>query len=380
MRALIIDDEKPALLQLERLLQADGRISVAGQFTSVQSGLNHLLENHVDVIFLDIGMPEMNGLEAAEHFYRMQPEIQIVYVTAYNNYAIEAFELHALDYLLKPVDPERFSKTIKRIESHMQLSNMATTPITNPSMAMCFSHLTLMGPSGELKLKWRTQKVQELFSFFIHHTNKWITKETLLETLWPELGLDKATTQLHTSIYQVRKVLKEWGVGAGIEYAHDSYRLLKEGFVTDIELFKQDCTVHSLMAEEDWQRLDAALKRYKGDYLEDHDYFWARPLREELNQMYIEASLRAAGYEHQTGKSQQAIQRLLVLQQKEAFSEEICRSILIIYASMNNYNALLNYYNSYMILLRDELGIEPDVQTTQLYNKLMSEVREDANN
>ncbi|WFR63915.1 response regulator [Paenibacillus amylolyticus] len=123
MRAIVIDDEKPAQLHLERLLRTDGRITPVQCFSTARDGLHFLAKERVDVVFLDIGMPEMNGLEAAEYIQQLDQRIRIIFVTAYADHAVEAFELHALDYVLKPVSSARLAKTIDRIAGTMSYTS-----------------------------------------------------------------------------------------------------------------------------------------------------------------------------------------------------------------------------------------------------------------
>jgi two-component system LytT family response regulator len=115
LKAILIDDEKPALLQLERLLVADGRLEIRGKFTTFAEGMVHLAQEKADIVFLDIEMPDINGLEASEYIQQMDSANIIVFVTAFSEYAVEAFEVQAFDYLLKPVYPARLAKTIDRI-------------------------------------------------------------------------------------------------------------------------------------------------------------------------------------------------------------------------------------------------------------------------
>ncbi len=373
VKAVLIDDENPALLQLERLIHMDGRLEVAGKFTRVGRGLEHLTENRADVVFLDIEMPGMNGLEAGEQLMAMHPDLEIVFVTAYNHYAIEAFELNALDYLLKPVDPVRFAKTVSRIESKVKSAQtqVAEKAPQEPTV-ICFKRLALgdLAAAGGM-LRWRTQKAQELFAFLLHQQGHWVTKDDILETLWPQLDLDKATTQLHTSVYQVRKVLKQWGVNAFIEYAHDSYRLTKLGFATDVDLFIRGTHVIQVTTEREWQQLEHALSLYQGDYLEEHDYFWAKPVREELRRKFIHGSLSAAAYELQSGRERQALQRLFPLKAKEPYSDDICRSIMRAYHAQGNQAAVASHYLDFVSLIEAELDAKPEAETIRLYNELM---------
>lgn len=376
MKAILIDDEKPALLQLERMLLTDGRIHVAGKYTNPFEGLDHLTAEKADLVFLDIGMPEMNGLEAAERIYRIDPDIRIVYVTAYAEYAIEAFEQHALDYLLKPVDPSRFAKTLARIAEDVRLrgGHPPEQAAAEPQVLL-FKRLSLHDAAGAAEqLKWRTQKSQELFAFLIHQRGQWVTKDAIIEAIWPEYELDKAITHLHTSVYQIRKVLKDWGVEAAVEYTRESYRFSPKGMETDIALFEQAPADEPVAGEREWERANRALSLYRGDYLEDHDYGWAKPLQTELLRRYMQLTLRAAAYELSAGREGQAVKRLTAAQQKDPYSEEICRLLLEAHAARRDGAALAGHYQAFVRLLRAELGTAPERQTVETYERLSKEL------
>ncbi|OBZ10642.1 hypothetical protein A8L34_18840 [Bacillus sp. FJAT-27264] len=379
MKALLIDDEKAALIQMERLIRADGRIEVIGAFTTVRESLEYLSTCKVDFVFLDIGMPEMSGLAAAEYILQLDPDIRIVYVTAYSEYAVEAFELNALDYLLKPVSAGRFAKTVTRMLDIYRRKNNALSPAAlteyEPSI-LCFHRLELRGGrTPGVKLRWRTSKAQELFAFLLHNKGQWVSKNLLLDSLWPDYAPDKGLTHLHTSVYQIRKLLREWDEGAGIEYAQDCYRLSLERTVTDVELFVQELEriLKDLASSPNTtsHRYDSALSLYSGHYLEEHDYWWAKPRQEQLRQQYIELVLAIAREETAAGRETQAIKRLVSARDKDPYSEEICQQILQAYASLRDYELLQTHYLSFAEMLNKELGIEPDSETTALYQSLM---------
>lgn len=112
MKAIIIDDERLARQELKNLLSAHKEIEVIAECNNAQSAKEKIAELNPDVIFLDIQMPGKSGLELIEEVSALP---DVVFVTAYDEYAIKAFEVNAYDYLLKPVQPERLAETIKKL-------------------------------------------------------------------------------------------------------------------------------------------------------------------------------------------------------------------------------------------------------------------------
>ncbi len=112
MKAIIIDDERLARQELKNLLAVHKEIEVVAECSNAEEAKEKIAEISPDVIFLDIQMPGKTGLELLEEISAL-PEV--VFVTAYDEYAIRAFEVNALDYLLKPVQPQRLAETIRKL-------------------------------------------------------------------------------------------------------------------------------------------------------------------------------------------------------------------------------------------------------------------------
>jgi two-component system, LytTR family, response regulator len=110
--ALIIEDEKPARDLIERYLSDFKRVEIAGQYDNGFTGLKAINDLKPDVVFLDVQMPKLTGFEMLE-LLEFKPEI--IFTTAYDQYAIKAFEQHAVDYLLKPFSKERFGEAMSRL-------------------------------------------------------------------------------------------------------------------------------------------------------------------------------------------------------------------------------------------------------------------------
>lgn len=112
-KALLVDDERLSRNDLRLLLENHKQITVIGEASNAEEGLKKIEELKPDLVFLDIQMPKMNGFDMLEH---INSDIHVIFVTAFDEYALRAFEVNALDYLLKPVDPERLQQSIERLE------------------------------------------------------------------------------------------------------------------------------------------------------------------------------------------------------------------------------------------------------------------------
>lgn len=117
LRVVIVDDEAPARSRMRDLL-ADCAphlaLTIAGEADSGRAALALLSERPVDVVLLDIRMPEMDGIEVAQHLQKLESPPAVVFTTAYDAYAIRAFEVHAIDYLLKPIRAARLREALAR--------------------------------------------------------------------------------------------------------------------------------------------------------------------------------------------------------------------------------------------------------------------------
>jgi two-component system, LytTR family, response regulator len=114
LRAYVVDDEPGALKQVVQSLKSTGRVDVVGTATSAETALVEIPAREVEALFLDIHMPGMTGFEMLR---RLTASPLVVFVTAFDDYALQAFETAAVDYLLKPVKRERVERTLERLES-----------------------------------------------------------------------------------------------------------------------------------------------------------------------------------------------------------------------------------------------------------------------
>src|SRR5262245_48409670 len=118
IRALIVDDEPLARKRIRLLAQDEPDLEFVGECSSGADAITAIERHPLDLIFLDVQMPEMDGFEVLEKIPRDRLPA-IVFTTAFDKHAVRAFEIHALDYLLKPIEPERFKAAVARVREHL---------------------------------------------------------------------------------------------------------------------------------------------------------------------------------------------------------------------------------------------------------------------
>ena len=125
-RTLIVDDEPPIRAELRYLLSRDARVGTVLEAGSVSEAVELVVSERPEVVFLDISMPGTNGMRLAETLQNLKRPPAIVFVTAYAEYAAEAFDLEAVDYVLKPIEESRLAKALDRVEKALAASRPAT--------------------------------------------------------------------------------------------------------------------------------------------------------------------------------------------------------------------------------------------------------------
>ena len=143
LRVMIVDDEAPARARMKDLLAdcaAEMELETVGEAANARQALELLAATPVDVMLLDIRMPEMDGIELAQHLQKLADPPAIVFTTAYDAYAIRAFEVHAIDYLLKPIRSSRLKEALQRAQSSRGPSSEALREMSRHAPAFLSAH------------------------------------------------------------------------------------------------------------------------------------------------------------------------------------------------------------------------------------------------
>lgn len=355
INAILIDDERLAIKELEFLLGAHSDMRVVGTYTDPQRALAEVQEINPQVVFLDINMPQLQGVDLASLLLERCPQIEIVFVTAHDQYAVDAFELHALDYLLKPVGAERLSRTVQRLAA--KLRPAATAAADRRLAITTFGRLSLSW-SGQEPLRWRTEKTRELFAFLLQHAGREVRKEEIMDAVFPSLPPERAAHQLHNGIYYIKKALQAYGVSQAQIAIEGSYRLRLHDVLVDALRF-QELLERAGAGKEQLALWQSADELYAADYYHDGDWAWAEAERERLRKLHLELALQLGSLYLQQAEAVRAEDLLLRVIRDNPYAERAVRLLLEVYLASNRTTLAERLYREYERTLREDLDLAP---------------------
>ena len=352
LKAVLVDDERPALRVLELLLKNFDGISLIGSFSNPNEAMKKMGHLKPDIVFLDISMPQLHGLDAASLILEGSPDTDIVFVTAFDRYAVEAFELNALDYILKPVCIDRLEKTVER------MMKKQAVPHKNSGRRLqikCLGQCEVRW-ENDLPIRWRAEKTAELFAFLLLNAGRELSKEELLETLWTNDIPERSIKQLYNGIYYIRKTLKEYGISGNLISLGSNYCMKLGDVDYDVEHFYEFENGSKAYSADELKNLE---QLYTGDYLGCEYYEWASSERERLSRDYQSLLLKLSD-ELITEKSLDGAEAcLLKAYSKNPYDERATERLLEVYLRSGDVRKALTHYKAYEKLLKNDLGVIP---------------------
>ncbi|WP_273130818.1 response regulator [Bacillus weihaiensis] len=269
LKTVIIEDEPHILEMMRYYLNQLDHYNIVGTYTDSTKALKEIPNLHPDVLFIDIEMPGLNGMELAG---KIKNEAnQIVFTTAYSQYAVEAFRVEASDYLLKPVTLEDLNELAPRLTTRKQQQFQALSSMIPLVTIKCFGSFQVINESNKL-VKWPTKKTEELFAYLLTKKEEIISKWELADVLWPDKDGERAVHNVHNTIYRMKKTLNEYNLPISIHSMNQGYYLeVKETANVDLYEFEQLSTGNKLSIE-----VSERLKEiYQGELFQNKDYPWS---------------------------------------------------------------------------------------------------------
>lgn len=361
METILVDDEEMALEVLENMLSPYHEVNIVGKYTDYNKALEEIEEKKPELVFLDIEMGEMNGLEVAGIIMNKLDNVEIVFVTAYSQYAVDAFEVNAIDYLLKPIVPKRLEKAISRVKES-DIYNKDKNPV-NELKVNAFNGFQVLDSQGE-EVSWRTQKAKELFAYLWLRQGKTLTKDTIIENIFPDRDMDKASTFIHTTIYQLRKALRKLGYEKGILYSQEGYQL-KLPIESDLEKLLAIIKKDRYTSED----IGKILEIYKGDFLKE-GYPWAVEVQQSYRHLVFKTLENFAKEELEKERFKPILKLTLdKLYSMDPFNDTIVAMMIYYYGKQKETVSLEEFFEIYEEELWEEMHLNPSQKVIDTYNK-----------
>lgn len=360
IRAIVVDDEQPSVDKMAKLLADSGIVDVRGKFTNPLEALAYLKKAQIEAAFLDIEMPEMDGLELSNHMLEIQGRIAVVFVTAFNEYAVEAFRLNVLDYLMKPVDKERLKETLDRI---IEDKSIRIHPAR--MQVRCFGKFKVVADKSEIR--FRTAKAEELLAFLVDRRGAEVSRSEIIDRLWGEYDGDRAVAHFNTTLHYVKKALIQYGVEAPIWHTRGAYRLDTAGISSDLSRFMSIVSAANSINDISIPEYEEAAALYTGDYLEGNEFQWAERNRVLIKEKYSQMIIDMADYYKSAGKHGKTAEIIKTGLTYEPLHGGMYHRLIEALLLANDRIDAAKYYDIYRRRLKHELGLEPDA----MFKKLM---------
>ena len=264
MQLIYVDDEKAALdnfrLKTEEFFQGDDKLDF---FRTGEEAIEFAKKHTVDVAFLDIELPEIHGLELARKLKQMCRNVKIIFVTAYSGYALEAFGVDAVGYILKPYSKYDVLKELNKAKMIRSLPAKRIKIKTIPDF--------VIEVDGKL-VRLGKSKQEELLALLVDRGEKGITSREAISCLWPERLADSNTQALYrVTLKRLMDLLEEEGIG---------YIIASKGRERYILTDEVDCDLYKILSGD-----KEAATAYSGEYL--RNYSWAEARNAQLSSMLL---------------------------------------------------------------------------------------------
>lgn len=274
MRIAAVDDEMHVLERFERMALNMKDIDLCGLFETGEQLLAYLEKHPLDAVFLDIEMPGINGLMLSEQIVSLNENIEIIFITAFNQYAVEAFEVQAMDYIMKPLTEERLEKTLRRLTRSQRTSKSLEKPYIQ-----CVGDFEIF-LNGEA-MSWKNSKAKEILAFLVHKNGVPVNWEKIADAVWPDYDSEKAQTNFHATNYLLRKRLAQAGISHILESKRGNYRIMTKQVDCDIYQLEELVKNNQIIRNNIYliERLE------QRGYMEESGYGWAYPKAAEFDEM-----------------------------------------------------------------------------------------------
>ncbi len=265
MQTIIVDDKSAVVNMLQRILK---RVDPAGThtgYTDAYAALQDAAHTLIDAAFLDIEMPEIDGVALAKKLQQLQPRINIIFITGHIEYMPDAFALYASDYIMKPVTEQ----AVVRALSHLRHSTEQQWE-SHTLRVQCFGSFEVF--HGSTPLKFSRQKCKELLAYLVDRQGAVCSNDMIIGNLWPdESPSETRKSMVRTIITELAKTLRQ---------ADAEEVLIRMQGGVSVNVHQIDCDYYRFLNGE-----PLAMRAFHGEYMTQ--YSFAEETRAALQQQFM---------------------------------------------------------------------------------------------
>lgn len=365
LRVIIVDDEVLSIKRLYRLLSESGLVDVCQTFQHPLEAYEYSKIHPVDVAFLDISMPHINGMRLSTLLTELNEKISIIFVTGYKEYAVQAFEINALDYLMKPVNEERIRKTLEKIKKVRNVTESSR----DISVFLFNGFKLFLGSTKHVPLKLRSPKTEELFAFLVYKET--VSKEEIIDVLWPRLDYDKALSNLNTNLYYIRKALGMSKSHPSIHVTHNGISIDRNRIYCDVYEFERIVKQFRATDMIDPVLVDKVESLYVGPLLNGRVYSWADEWLRNCEQALIALLETASRHCLTEGHYDSAFRYFDQILKLDDLREDIYYEAIRLYVRLGRKADAIRYYCRLEEVLLTELGSKPNPEVSKLIQDMI---------
>jgi len=368
LRAVIIDDERPALDELSYLLKEDS-VEVIATFQNTEGALEFILTTKPDVVFLDIEMRGINGIEFGVELQNRTEKTAVIFVTAYPEYALEAFRAYPLDYIVKPVDEERLARTLRHIQETLVHSAGAGG---GNLYIQCFGKFEIT--FGDNKVKLPTKKTRELLAYLICNKGTMIYRDDLIQLVFGSDDSGKDANNLRVSLFRIRNAFREAGVGKDRFLIRDDFSVDIADEVCDIADFQAFLKNNLRITASNIGQAEKIANLLNGELLTEIDSLWVTEKRELVMSQAEELIINMSIFHLSAGFTEQAEAALLRVIFLNPVSEPGYSRLLDLYMRTGSVFKYRFCYERYCEMTEKEFGERPPKIYADFYAKCTGSV------
>ncbi len=251
MNIIAVDDEQIALIAIERAIKEIDANTNFTSFLYADEAIDYARKNIVDVAFLDIEMSDINGLKLAEQLKKIHEQINIIFVTGFSSYAVDAYQIPASGYVMKPIDSKQIEKELHRLRYPVNQTNQGL-------YIHCFGNFEVFYDGKPIMFS--RPKAKELLAYLVDRQGVSVSKKQLAAILWEDQPYTRSIqTHFHKLIDEIETVMQSVNV---------KDILIKKNGLYAINTSKFSCDYYDFD-----KGLPQAINQYHGEYMSE--YSWA---------------------------------------------------------------------------------------------------------